>query len=86
MARKTLSDYRKALTTNYRSVELLLLLRVRRTSRLRIGVQSAKYYKQRSARGLLNYAIGHHVALPPPKMRMGINKKRRALDSHIEEL
>jgi hypothetical protein len=43
----------------------------RRTSRLGIGVQSAKYSKQQSARGLQNYAIGYPVALPPPKNENG---------------
>jgi hypothetical protein len=60
MAREILSDYREAPTTKYRSAELLLLLRVCRTSRLRLGVQSAKYYKRQSARGLLNNAKGRH--------------------------
>jgi hypothetical protein len=46
MAKKTLSDCSEAPITNYKGAGLLLLLRVRRTSRLRIGIESAKYYKQ----------------------------------------
>mgnify|MGYP002811520379 CR=1 FL=1 len=46
MAKKALSDCSEAPIKNYKGAGLLLLIRVRRTSRLRIGIESAKEYKQ----------------------------------------
>jgi hypothetical protein len=73
MAKKALSDCSEAPIMNYKGAGLLLLIRVCRTSRLRIGIESAKEYKQQSARG--DYRSS--CSITPPQNEDGDQQEKK---------